>query len=823
MAGTWSTGGNLSTARNGLAGCGTQTSGLSFGGNTGSVSGVTEEYNGTTWNSGGDLSTFRKNLGGAGTQSAGLSFGGQAPGNSNITEEYNGTAWSSGGNLAISRYGLGGIGTQTAGLSFGGYTSTHVATTEEYNGTTWNSGGDLSISRRYLSGCGTQTAGLSFGGLEASNSNVTEEYSGTAWSSGGNLAVQKYGLAGCGTQTAGLSFGGFTTVYVAGTEEYNGTAWSTGGDLAISRSIFYGAGSQSAGLSFGGYTGSFSNATEEYDAAATTTTSSTTSSSTTSSTASTTSSTAPGETTTSSTTTSSTTTSSTTTSSTTTSSTTTSSTASTTTTSSSSSTTTTTVYRVWVDQDFDETYDLLSSGFPYNYVVEYYRDKAVAQSESNEWYGDKALPYNSFDENYENQIKIENSHDITYTLMAKPQSATDSPYTICDTKVYGDSEILYNLNDKDPAISSNTEFYSLMSGITEVQDYSVTVKVDGITVQAHDIEINGGVDNYCLSLRMEVAEATDYILCSYGKTVTLTIGSEVFNFFLEGQAKTKQNGSTIYIITGVSLVSQLDKPVATPLLKVWDTETTAKAVVEDLASDYIDAVTHTDWWEGVDWTIPANILYANNESPMVIIRKIVKASGGIMQSYPDGTLRIRKRYPNTVPTWDTTSADVTLSDEADFFSVSENFNLKNGFDKVLVSNQSVSSSDQIRIDAVTVDSQTKQLNCYQQPYGGDFSLKTSGGNWVTIEEIGETEETLIELVEIVAGAGSVSKPIYEEITADREYKQTQLGAVTFSENGNLTTEVVGQSLLSITYITKFKQFIVKSPDIESVQFYTEAN
>ncbi len=45
MAGAWSAGGNLATARYFLAGCGTQSAGLSFGGTTGANSAVTEEYN----------------------------------------------------------------------------------------------------------------------------------------------------------------------------------------------------------------------------------------------------------------------------------------------------------------------------------------------------------------------------------------------------------------------------------------------------------------------------------------------------------------------------------------------------------------------------------------------------------------------------------------------------------------------------------------------------------------------------------------------------------------------------------------------------------
>ena len=53
--GSWATGGNLNTARNngGLAGCGSQTSALAFGGATPDVTQATEE-----WNAGPTLATI---------------------------------------------------------------------------------------------------------------------------------------------------------------------------------------------------------------------------------------------------------------------------------------------------------------------------------------------------------------------------------------------------------------------------------------------------------------------------------------------------------------------------------------------------------------------------------------------------------------------------------------------------------------------------------------------------------------------------------------------------------------------------------------------
>jgi hypothetical protein len=71
---------NMNTARYELAGVGTQTAALAFGGEVPPITGATEEYDGTNWTSNPTgLNTARKVLAGAGTQTAGLAFGGASP------------------------------------------------------------------------------------------------------------------------------------------------------------------------------------------------------------------------------------------------------------------------------------------------------------------------------------------------------------------------------------------------------------------------------------------------------------------------------------------------------------------------------------------------------------------------------------------------------------------------------------------------------------------------------------------------------------------------------------------------------------------------
>jgi hypothetical protein len=73
-----------------LAGAGTQTAALAFGGDTPAVTGATEEYNGTSWTTSPKFKYSKIQLAGAGTQAAALGFGGNLPVKQHATEEWTG-------------------------------------------------------------------------------------------------------------------------------------------------------------------------------------------------------------------------------------------------------------------------------------------------------------------------------------------------------------------------------------------------------------------------------------------------------------------------------------------------------------------------------------------------------------------------------------------------------------------------------------------------------------------------------------------------------------------------------------------------------------
>ena len=72
-----------------MAGSGTYTLGLAFGGQTSPQLTLTEDWNGTSWVEVADMSDKRSQNGGAGSFAAGLTFGGSNPSVIAATEEWN--------------------------------------------------------------------------------------------------------------------------------------------------------------------------------------------------------------------------------------------------------------------------------------------------------------------------------------------------------------------------------------------------------------------------------------------------------------------------------------------------------------------------------------------------------------------------------------------------------------------------------------------------------------------------------------------------------------------------------------------------------------
>ena len=108
---------------------------------------VASQFAGGSWSSGGDLNTARYQGGGAGVQTAASLFGGYG---SPVTvhEYYDGSSWSEQTDLNTGRKSAGSGGVQTASILAAGYTTTNVNNVETWNGSSWTEVAEVNTTRR---------------------------------------------------------------------------------------------------------------------------------------------------------------------------------------------------------------------------------------------------------------------------------------------------------------------------------------------------------------------------------------------------------------------------------------------------------------------------------------------------------------------------------------------------------------------------------------------------------------------------------------------------------------------------------------------------
>ncbi len=279
--GTWSSGGNLNTARSYLAGFGSQTSAIAATGLVTTISTATEQYNGSSWSEIAEVNSGFNHRAGAGiTAPAGILIAGASPSPTprgrNVVEVWDGSSWTEVAEIGAARYGLTASGTSTAALGSGGYDYPggvgNVGLTESWNGSAWTEVNDLNSARHYGAQAGPYAAALRAGGYPNPTGALTESWDGTSWTEVGDLNTARPSrTTGSGTQTSMLVAGVPNPTPAAFVEAWDGTSWSEVAENATKRqSLAGGKVSSTSAVIFGGqYPGTPErrNETEEWNAA----------------------------------------------------------------------------------------------------------------------------------------------------------------------------------------------------------------------------------------------------------------------------------------------------------------------------------------------------------------------------------------------------------------------------------------------------------------------------------------------------------------------------------------------------------------------------
>lgn len=371
------------------------------------------------------------------------------------------------------------------------------------------------------------------------------------------------------------------------------------------------------------------------------------------------------------------------------------------------------------------------------------------------------------------------------------------------------------------------------------QRYQVTLTMAGETISPAEIRIRRSRDEYVVSASLAMAgdpdllpgeilpkgyryaylDAADQAAARAAAAIEISIAVnnvvvETVQLLATSITDTITVEGTDYTLVAESAGVLLDAPYSLPLTTEY-----GPGLVSELAGQLVASQPFSLSWDTTDWWITGGVWYGNGETLLDIIRKPKAAIGAMLQSDLAGDLSVKQYYPLSRKDWQAAAAEYLVYGE-NFFSHSRSDIDRSDYNSFLIGDQ-LAASNSLAYEENDLDHGVKEILAYVVPFTDEeLPLQTSGPDRVVIEAGRIVSKTIeAEQVEIVGGQGRTQKPIYRII--DRDYgENTQLGAISYGEDGAIATEIAGQSICLITYETKYWRWLVRDSVDEDVQFFT---
>jgi len=457
-----------------------------------------------------------------------------------------------------------------------------------------------------------------------------------------------------------------------------------------------------------------------------------------------------------------------------------------------------------------------------------YGDAKVISTFLEQYYSSSRNIIKVLEQIYVKEIRTVVQLEQAFTLIGNILATSNQSYSITEQLTNISLSHNYNLELLNKIVSNLRQHWNITANEITTNAISYSVTISGVEVPSENVNINCDIEQHYIEGVFTLSKPDFFPLCvrKANVIITITVGAETkeFHLLLWEKTRTTTVSSTVYTLTCRSQSVLLDSKFSPTLQKEFPANLASTTVVELAAIHNIPV----DWnvYESgqlVDELIPAGYLFANNEKPLVVIRKILEAFGAVMQSTPEGRLEIIHLYPKKVPSYQIEAIDIDLKTDIRYENVSTTSEERSGVNTIYVSDQ-LTSSISYTLEEEEISSISKFVKGFHTPWDSEeVYLDTSGGTSVLIEYLGVVTENMppadselpYELIEFVNGTGKTSKPIYTRNTID--WVMDSLGAITFAEDGTLTSEIPGESLLKITYVTKYHKWKVTSPTIKDVQ------
>ncbi|MCK5605596.1 hypothetical protein KAR91_27125 [Candidatus Pacearchaeota archaeon] len=397
------------------------------------------------------------------------------------------------------------------------------------------------------------------------------------------------------------------------------------------------------------------------------------------------------------------------------------------------------------------------------------------------------------------------------------QTYHDMGFIITEKVVSNYTSMFFHLLSGNPVKSFHDMMFSGVGEDQLLQDITMSIDVDGFELNPHRIDLEFNEEEIGPSLEIHIDDENGAVQCTYLKPINFTLNSESITLYCERGVSSSLNKKSIsFTIRAAGWVEV-----------VLDDEQLIEEFQPGMASSIIDELAGryniTLDYQAVDWYITAHTLYANDDTALDVIKKIAEAIGAMVQDV-DNVLTIKPRHEISVWNWRTATPDIILTENADYIMQTTTIDERRGYNKYIISDQ-LTPEEQYFLRQEPIDDFTKEIRTFMVPWYPTYEdtepvITHTGGSWVRLEKFGVTELLIEnEEVEIFAGEGNTSSPVYS--ISNVEYKQTNLGGITFGEDGTIITDVEGESIVWITYTTRYLLYHGHDERAENVQFVLE--
>lgn len=318
----------------------------------------------------------------------------------------------------------------------------------------------------------------------------------------------------------------------------------------------------------------------------------------------------------------------------------------------------------------------------------------------------------------------------------------------------------------------------------------------------------------------------DYRQFVIDSAFTIHLFNDSYQFLVDNKSLSRSVDDTGTITTqirieGLSPIVRYAAPRSLTITKTWDAPTRLSDFVEELIGP-VD-------YQVVDDFLPAYRLSAENAIPLELAKTTMESIGAVIESLPDGSVRVRQLWPVNIHELHNTVADHTLNDDQ-LFSMNENpdnNDLRNRF-RLIDVDTTVQDTLEFVVDEDNDLAGT--LYAYPSPWRDNLALRHTRGTPIylgplteeviemTVDEDGAIE---VELLEFQEGEASTRYPVETMLTFT--WLAADLGAIAFVPHTKTLQSSAGDgySLAEVRYTSRRLKARTSSSEYTSAQYLLE--